>query len=177
MFVLLPLAASRAPRMRPPLAPVPADPSLPPGASGSQCWDGYELGHTVGGGLGLSTNREADASRGFTLAGTTGGAANGFLVAAVSSFCVAYGFLTAPREGWYSLAGAPALVGGRAHPLRRRHMMGRLDWEPRRLIALYFEQLQDDPCLLPLELAIGYLRAALDDSILYDVGEGRLLST
>ena len=36
--------------------------------------------------LDLPSNREPEASRGFTLAGTTGGAANGFLAAAVSSF-------------------------------------------------------------------------------------------
>ena len=62
--------------------------------------------------LGLPTNREPEASRGFTLAGTAGGAANGFFAAAVSSLCVAYGFLTAPRDGWYSLAGAAASVEG-----------------------------------------------------------------
>ena len=44
--------------------------------------------------LGLPPNREPKASREFTLASTTGGAANGFLTAAVSSLCVASGFLT-----------------------------------------------------------------------------------
>ena len=60
--------------------------------------------------LGLPPNRDSKASRGFTLADTAGGASNGFFVAAVSSFCVAYDFLTALREGCYSLAGAAVSV-------------------------------------------------------------------
>merc|ERR1712086_410801 len=52
--------------MRPPLAPVLADPSLPPEVSGSQFWNGCKLGHT-GGGLWLADEQGAKSLQGIHL--------------------------------------------------------------------------------------------------------------
>ena len=55
--------------------------------------------------LGVSLNRKPTSSRGFTLAGTTGGTTNSFLMVALSSFCDAAGFAPATRGDYYSMVG------------------------------------------------------------------------
>ena len=61
-------------------------------------------------GFGLPPNRGPKASRGFTLAGTAGRAAKRLLGSCRLLFCVASGFLTAPRGDGYSSAGAASPV-------------------------------------------------------------------
>ena len=61
-------------------------------------------------GFGLPPNRGPKASRGFTLVGTAGRAAKRLLGSCRLLFCVASGFLTAPRGDGYSLAGAASPV-------------------------------------------------------------------
>ena len=135
MFVLLPLAALRAPRMRPPLAPVPADPSLPPGASGSQFWDGCELGHT-GGGLWLAADQGAKSLQGIHL-GWHRRRGRQLLLrrCRLLLMCRLWLLNSAPRWlvffGWCCRVGRGCLglesgrgCVQRAHPLCRRHMRG-----------------------------------------------------
>ena len=128
-------------------------------------------------GFGLPPNRGPKASRGFTLAGTAGRAAKRLLGSCRLLFCVASGFLTAPRGDGYSSAGAAspvkvALALTVAEGARGVHIpspasiqgvagLGALLPPCCLLVALFFEQLQGAPCLPPLELVVGHLEDAV----------------
>ena len=84
------------------LAPVPADFFAARGAGTVSLEMSASLVTGLEAALGLPPNRKPKASQGLTLDSSV----------VVSSFCVACGFLTAPRGDWYYLADATASVEG-----------------------------------------------------------------